>query len=87
VSGDLWVFYEYIAAAGRSPFTADKGAEENRGCHLQRGGGLYLHQPGFGNPEITHHSCKVHHGHLQQKVFLLAKKIISGCLTVPSCTE
>ena len=27
-------FYEYIAAAGRSLFTVDKGAEENKGKDL-----------------------------------------------------
>lgn len=65
----LLFFYECIAAAGRSLFTVDKGAEENRGCCLQRGGGLCLHLQGIGNPEIIHCSCKLHHGQLQQKEF------------------
>lgn len=70
--GQRWLetfapFYEYIAAAGRSLFAVDKGAEENRGCCLHRGGGLCLHLQGTGNPKIIHHSCKLHHGQLQQK--------------------
>lgn len=65
----LLFVYECTAAAGRSLFTVDKGAEENRGCCLHRGGGLCLHLQGIGNPKIIHRSCRLHHGQLQQKEF------------------
>lgn len=76
-------FYEHIAAAGRSLFTVDKTTEENKGGEEA----CVCICKGLGVQGLFTTAASFTMVNFSRRIFLLAKKITSEHLVVPSCTE
>lgn len=76
-------FYEHIAAAGRSLFTVDKTTEGNKGGEEAVSASARDWESRDYSPQLQASPWATSAG----RIFLLAKKISSEHLVVPSCTE